>query len=156
MKFLTALLKENDPPGMMDFGSSLKGLGKNRRAHLRVFMYMKQGMCCHYCKVKMTFDFPSGKQHGHQSDTMATFEHLIDDWASPEGKDHSLKHIVLACRKCNASRNDERQKRALGYYKAKFGHRADWRKFTSRAGPKDYIKTFGPWEEPDSRLQAPQ
>ena len=141
------LLSDIDPPNLLNFGETLSKIGKSQRAKFRIFLFMRQTMRCHYCRCKMTLDFPTTVERGKQSDTQATFEHLVDDWARPEGKDNSLDKIVLACFKCNNDRNTERQKRALGYYKAKFGGRSDWRSFACRAKPSDYLTKYGHWEQ---------
>ncbi len=67
--------------------------------------------------------------HEKQPNELATFEHLVDDWASPSGKDNSLDKIVLACRLCNNTRNSERQARAINYYRSKFSSEVEWKEF---------------------------
>jgi len=141
LKLDSILRSEIDPPGLCEFGNSLGRMGSRRRAKYRVFLYMKQGMLCHYCKCKM---YITRIGHGErQPENLATFEHLIDDWSSTEGKDNSLSNIVLACFKCNNSRNSVRQSAAIRYYQAKFMDKKEWLDFSRRATPRVFIQRFG-------------
>jgi 5-methylcytosine-specific restriction endonuclease McrA len=79
-----------------------------------------------------------------QPEDRATFEHLVDDWATADGKDNSLSNIVLACFKCNNSRNAARHGAAIRYYRTKFNSEEEWLAFCRRApAPKDFIQRFG-------------
>lgn len=141
LKNVSVLHSEIDPPRLCEFGNSLGQMGSKKRAKYRVFLYMKQGMRCYYCKCKMDIQrVGPGKR---QPETLATFEHLVDDWARPEGKDNSLSNIVLACFKCNNSRNSARQSVAIRYYQAKFIDKKEWLDFSRRAKPKVFIERFG-------------
>lgn len=137
----TALLKEEkDPPHLVKFSDSLNKMGKRRRAKYRIFLFFKQKMCCHWCSGIMTTRLAEGKQPTN----LATFEHLVDDWAHPDGKDNSLDKIVLACYACNNKRNTERQKKALDFYRAKFTSVEEYKKFVRRQPASKLVRTFGP------------
>lgn len=140
-----SLMSEIDPPSLLNFGDSFSGLGPRRRAKYRVFLYIQQGMACHYCKCKMIIDRILPNQS--QPDNLATFEHLFDDWTDTRGKSNDLENVVLACRKCNNARNARRQRAAIAYYKSKFNTIGDWEVFSKKAKPKDFIAAFGVFAE---------
>lgn len=144
-----------DTPNLVTWGDTLKGMGNNRRRKYRIFLWLQQGMQCHYCKCHMRLvSVANGRE---QPDDLATFEHLVDDWAREEGKDESLDKIVLACYRCNNDRNKIRQAHAFSYYKARFVDRNEYLRFSNRAKPGDYVKKFGPMpleEHIQVRLQS--
>jgi hypothetical protein len=144
----SVMLTEKDPPNFCKFEGTLKRLGHRRRVQFRMFLYMKQLMCCHYCKRKMTLDFPT-KDNPKQSETLVTFEHLEDEW-TPEGKNDAVDRVVLACFKCNNTRNNERQERAINYYKARAGKLT----FNDMRDPRALISRYGHWEFTDPAQQG--
>jgi hypothetical protein len=91
-------------------------------------------------------------QGKRQPENLATFEHLVDDWSCPEGKDNSLLNIVLACFKCNNSRNAGRQSAAIRYYQDKFKDKQEWLDFSRRATPKVFIERFGVYSFANSKV----
>lgn len=111
------------------------------RTKCRIFMSLKQGMRCRYCSTQMTFN--SVGEDGKQRATSATFEHLIDEWSSPDGKDDSVENIVMACYQCNAARNQHRQAEVKAFYAAKFPSKQLFAVFAKAAKPSDFVKMFG-------------
>ncbi len=138
--FTSLLKEEKDPPHLVNFGDSLKQMGTRRRAKYRIFLFIKQKMCCHWCNGIMTTRLIKGQQPKN----LATFEHLVDDWAHPDGKDNSLDKIVLACYACNNKRNTERQKKARSFYREKFANIEEYKKFVRHQPATKLVRTFGP------------
>jgi hypothetical protein len=93
------------------------------RSEFRAHLYRKQEGICHWCKEKMLLvDFLYNVRNisNNQSD-VATFEHLQDDWAIPNGKDHTTVNIKLACAGCNQSRAELRHRVFMEYLLKEFG-----------------------------------
>lgn len=136
-----ALFADTDPPNLLDFGDSFFGMGPRRKAKFKMFLFIKQGMCCFYCKQKMIIkNTLLGEK---QAKNLATFEHLVDAWENIGGRDNSLKNIVLACHNCNNIRNQKRQYAAMSFYKKHFDNFESWCDFSYKAKPDTFIKTFG-------------
>lgn len=122
------------------FGKALPPAGP-RRAALRVFMCMAQGMKCHYCQKKMSLAV--GPAKGKHPDDLATFEHLVDEWSSLTGKNDLIENIVMACYRCNADRNRYRQNEVARFYTSKFPSKELYKHFATKAKPTDFIAMFG-------------
>lgn len=156
---VSILCSDIDPPFLVEFGNDLDKIKKRRRDRYRVFLYLKQGMKCHYCREKMLLAKISNGNF--QPPNLATFEHLVDDWATEHGKDNSLDKVVLACRKCNHSRNNLRQNIAINFYRTKFASIKEFKEFSIRKSPTDFIKTFGPvpeflWKQSSIKINKDQ
>lgn len=138
----TLLLDEaHDDKVNLTFGPMLPRPGSLARAKCRIFMSIKQGMRCYYCRCAMMVE--AGDPNGKQKPTMATFEHLIDEWSSTTGKDDRLENVVMACHDCNASRNKHRQKETQAFYLSKFPSKQLYAAFAKVAKPADFVKMFG-------------
>lgn len=130
-----------------DHQARLTAFGKNfpqagpRRAALRVFMSIRQGMKCHYCQKKMSL--AAGPAKGKHPHDLATFEHLVDEWSSPTGKNDLIENIVMACYRCNADRNRYRQNEVARFYASKFPTKELYKHFATQAKPADFIAMFG-------------
>ena len=128
----------------MEAVNSLRELSSKQKYHHRIHLFNLQGGCCIWCKNPMSLVKPSsmGKQ-GSLPINFATFEHLVDDWESPDGKDNSLDKIALSCSRCNNSRNSVRTAQAHAYYKTKFETIQQFHEFSRGKKPSDFIRMFG-------------
>lgn len=137
----TLLLDETkDDQLHLEFGPMLPRPGAHR-TKCRIFMSIKQGMRCHYCRTQMSLERIEGCDK--QRANTATFEHLIDEWSSVDGKDDRLENIVMACYGCNKDRNRHRQTEVQKFYAAKFPSKQLYTAFVKAAKPSDFIKMFG-------------
>ena len=112
-----------------------------RRGALRIFMSIAQGMKCHYCEKRL--NLAPGPKTGKHPHDLATFEHVVDEWSSPTGKDNRLEHIVIACYACNSARNKHRSKEVNEFYRSKFPTKELYNHFATKAKPSDFIAMFG-------------
>lgn len=156
---VSILCSDIDPPSLVEFGNDFNKIKKRRRDRYRVFLYLQQGMKCYYCHNKMLLAKISNGNG--QPANLATFEHLVDDWSTEQGKDNCLDKVVLACRKCNNTRNKVRQNIAINFYRTKFASINEFRQFAARKSPADFIKAFGPvpeflWKQSSIKINKDQ
>ena len=131
---------KDNQPHLTGFGKALP-TATHRRAALRVFMCVSQGMKCHYCRKQL--NLAPGPVTGPHPHDLATFEHLVDEWSSPTGKSDLLENLVIACYKCNSDRNRHRQAEVKKFYLSKFPSPQLFKHFAEKAKPADFIAMFG-------------
>jgi hypothetical protein len=120
------------------FECRLASMSNKRKKKFRMYLAIRQVMCCHYCKTTMTLQSASD---GKVAPNYATFEHLIDIFVHGK-KDDSASAIVLACAKCNSDRGGERVKQAFEYYST-FLNRITLHKLVRHVGWQRIINAFG-------------
>lgn len=135
----------------MKYTSTAKNLltsltSKERHAFREGLFQSQRGLCC-WCKSQMKLKSPGVAPDNE----IATIEHLVDDWARPDGKDDSLDKLALAHARCNSDRNKLRHSAAMAFYKSKFENVAAFHTFTRGRKPRDLILQLGPWEFTSTR-----
>lgn len=74
---------------------------RSERGISRLSLKRLHGTKCYYCKSEMDFSVAKGKKW---RPNMATIEHLIP---IARGGEHTFENTVLACRRCNISKNSK-------------------------------------------------
>lgn len=80
---------------------------ERKAKRLRLFK-RQHGRCC-YCNELMVIVDAGPKQKIYPPN-MATFEHLDDRYSLERGQHSGERRILLACRRCNWRRNQERER----------------------------------------------
>jgi 5-methylcytosine-specific restriction endonuclease McrA len=102
---------ERDKPKRLDLANKHTSIRRARQANVPLDkgitprrVRLRDGDLCYYCQVEM--DFTPAKNRVFKDDH-ASLEHILP---LSKGGGHTWDNVVLACRKCNLSKNNKTQK----------------------------------------------